>query len=348
MGAKTRLALGPEDLLAHVVEGALQVAEGDAAIHHESLDLMELRQMRRIGHIAAVHLARGDHVDGQVPILHDVHLHAGSLGAQQHVGLAAHPRGVAGQVVHVEGVLHGTARMVSRSVQGREVVVVGLDLLAFHHFVAEAQEDIGHLVDDAVDEVAGTHLLGAAGQRHIHGRRPHGRLKLGGIERRLAGGQRLFHVHAGRVHGTAHARALFSGHLAHGSQVPGQRAGLAQHRHAHGLERRRRVRRGDFGQGALTQRRQLLCDCHKVRLSSRANKKEPSSVPPGAACGLPGIQGREKALAVPPRLATLQRPEGNRSAASPACSRSVTGAPGTPTGRLARGRSRSGMLLGRE
>ncbi|BAN76602.1 hypothetical protein AEQU_0634 [Adlercreutzia equolifaciens DSM 19450] len=35
-------------------------------------------------------------------------------------------------------------------------------------------------------------------------------------------------------------------------------------------------------------------------------------------------------------------------AASPACSRSVTGAPGTPTGRLAGERSRSGMLLGRE
>ena len=129
----------------------------------------------------------------------------------------------------------------------------------------------------------------------------------GGIECRLAGGQCLFHFYAGRVHGLAHARALFSGHLAHGSQIPGQRAGLAQHRHAHRLERRRRVRRGDFGQGALAQRRQLLCDCHKVRLSSRANKKEPSSVPPGAACGLPGIQGREKALAVPPRLATHPR-----------------------------------------
>ena len=80
-----------------------------------------------------------------------------------------------------------------------------------------------------------------------------------------AGGQRLFHFHAGGVHGLAHARSLFSGHLAHGSQIPGQRAGLAQHCHAHRLERRRRVRRGDFGQGALAQRRQLLCDCHKVR-----------------------------------------------------------------------------------
>ena len=37
-----------------------------------------------------------------------------------------------------------------------------------------------------------------------------------------------------------------------------------------------------------------------------------------------------------------------RRAASPARARAVTGAPGTPTGRLARGRSRSGMLLGRE
>ena len=51
---------------------------------------MELRQMGRVGHVAAVHLARGDHVDGQLAVLHRMHLHAGGLGAQQHVGLAAH------------------------------------------------------------------------------------------------------------------------------------------------------------------------------------------------------------------------------------------------------------------
>ena len=42
-----------------------------------------------------------------------------------------------------------------------------------------------------VDEVARAHLLGAARQRHVHGRRLHGRLKFGGIECRLAGGQCL-------------------------------------------------------------------------------------------------------------------------------------------------------------
>ena len=238
--------------------------------------------------------------------------------------------------------------MIGRGVQGREVVVVGLDLLAFHHFVAKAQEDVGHLVDDAVDEMAGTHLLGAAGQRHVHGRRSHGGFQLGGIECRLAGGQRLFHFHAGRVHGLAHARALFSGHLAHGSQIPGQRAGLAQHRHAHRLERRRRVRRGDFGQGALAQRRQLLCDCHKVRLSSRANKKRAFFRPAWGRLRLTrnprtgeGSRGTTSVGNAP------AHPLGG-DAASPTCSRSVTGAPGTPTGRLADERSRSGMLLGRE
>lgn len=73
--------------------------------------------MRRIGHIAAVHLARGDHVDGQVPVLHDMHLHAGGLGAQQHVGLAVSVslgmRNAAGVVVdHIERVASRAARVI--------------------------------------------------------------------------------------------------------------------------------------------------------------------------------------------------------------------------------------------
>ena len=116
MRAETRLAVGSEHLLAEIVERALQVTKGDALIDDQALDLVKLRQMRGVGNVAAVHLARGDHVDGRFLLLHGMHLHAGGLRAQKHVGFAAHGRRLTGQVAHVEGILHGTGRMVLRGV----------------------------------------------------------------------------------------------------------------------------------------------------------------------------------------------------------------------------------------
>ena len=56
-------AVGTEDRLAEVVERALQVAEGDALVDDEPLDLRELRQVARVGDVSAIDLAGREHVD---------------------------------------------------------------------------------------------------------------------------------------------------------------------------------------------------------------------------------------------------------------------------------------------
>ena len=204
------------------------------------------------------------------------------------------------------------ARVVGRGVQRLEVVVVGLDLGALRHRVAQAQEDLGDLVDDAVDEMARAHLLGAARQRHVHGRRLDGRgSSSAASSAALRSASAAFHLHARRVHGLAHAaRALQSGTCPMLTQVARSACRTcpapprAPASSAPASCRLRDLRPRCCSRSAAN----FLHDCHTVRLSSlptaRCDIKEPSSVPPGAACGLPGIQGREKALAVPPRLAT--------------------------------------------
>ena len=326
--AEPRLALRAEHLLAQVVHRALQVAERDAAIHHQALDLVELRQVGRVGHVAAVHLARSDHVDGQLSVLHRVHLHAGSLRAQKHVGLAAHVACGPGAIHHIERVGQTAAGMVGRSVQRLEIVIARLHLGALRHRVAQAQEDLGYLVDDAVDEMARADLLGTTRQRHVHGRRVDGRSQLGGLERRLALGERRLHLHAHLVHSLAHLGALLLGHLPHAAQVACERAGFAQHGHAHLVERGGVARLRDGGQRPLAQRRHVLHDCHTPFFPFRlfphggprlAAKKEPSRVLACWETDVSRIQGREKALAVPPRLtASIASRPPRRARRSPA------------------------------
>ena len=305
VGAEARLAIRAEHLLAEVVQRALQVAERDALVDDQALDLRELRQMTGIGDVAAIHLARSDDVDGRLLLLHDVHLHAGGLRAQQHLGLAAHRGLLAGAVDHVEGILHAAAGMVGRGVERLEVIVVGFHLGTLGHGIAQAQEDLGDLIGDGVDEMARAHLLAAARQRDVDGRRVDGGLELLGGKRTLALLERRLHGAAHLVHRLAHGSALLLRHLAHAAQVTRQRAGLAQHRHAHLLERGSVRSLFDGGQRARAQRRQLVHDCHVSDPfhicrwpPDAANKKEPSSP---MAWDDPA-QGREKALAVPPWL----------------------------------------------
>ena len=262
VGAEARLALRPEHLLAEVVERALEVAEGNALVHHQALDLVELGQVAGVCHVAAVHLARRDDVDGKLLVLHGMHLHARGLRAQKHVGLAAHGRGVAGAVHHVERVLHAAAGMVGRGVQRLEVVVVGLLLGPMGHRVAQPQEHLGDLVDELADQVARADLLRTAGQRHVHRARVDLRRQLGRRKLGLARGQRLLHRNAHLVHGFAHCGALLFRHLAHAAQVPRQRARLAQHRHAHLLKRGGLAGLGDGVERPRAQRLHFFHDCH--------------------------------------------------------------------------------------
>ena len=62
-GRKRVVRSGPNIALHEVVERALEVAEGDALVDDESLDLRELGQVARVGDVAAVDLAGREHVD---------------------------------------------------------------------------------------------------------------------------------------------------------------------------------------------------------------------------------------------------------------------------------------------
>ena len=230
--AVARGALLAEHLADEVVERALEVAEGDALVHDEALDLVELRQVAGIGGVGAEHRARADHVDGRLLLLHGVCLHAGGLGAQQDVGLAIGvDLGVlerAGVVVlDVEGVTGASAGVVERGVERGEVVVARLDVGAVLDGVAHAAEDLLHLLDDLGDEVLGAHVGHAARQRHVH--RVGGDARLEGRMLELVATvlERRLHAGAHLVGELAHLRALLRRELAHLTEYARERAPLA-------------------------------------------------------------------------------------------------------------------------
>ena len=64
--AEARPALRAEQRLDKVLERALEVAERDALVDDESLDLGELRQVAGVGDVAAIDLAGSDDVDGRL------------------------------------------------------------------------------------------------------------------------------------------------------------------------------------------------------------------------------------------------------------------------------------------
>ena len=256
-----------EHALHKVVERALEVAERDALVHHEALDLVELRQMAGIGRVGAVHAARGNHVDGRLLRLHGVHLDAGGLGAQQHVGLAMGVllgvSGRAGRVVaHVERIAGRTARVVERGVQRGEVVPAGLDLRTLLHGVADTAEDVLDLLDDLVDEVGVTDVRAGAGQRDVHG--------LGGHELAHGGALHLLHTrveqslgHAAHLVGAlAEHRSLLGRDLAHHAHEAGDLALAAHEGHACGLELLRRLGALDHLAGSLLELLKFVDQTH--------------------------------------------------------------------------------------
>ena len=86
VGAEQHLALGAEELAREVLQRALQVAEREAAVDGEALDLLEHRRVRRVQRIAAVDAARADHVHGRRLRLHRAHLDRRGLRAQADAG----------------------------------------------------------------------------------------------------------------------------------------------------------------------------------------------------------------------------------------------------------------------
>ena len=233
-----------------------------------------------------------------------MNLNTGGLRAQENVGLAADRSLVARSVKHVEGVLHAAAGMVGRRIQGREVVPVGLDLGTGGNHIAKAQEDVADLVGDAVDQMTRADLLRAAGHRDVDCGSVDGSFELGCSELGLALFQRRLDRVANLVHGLANRSALFLRDVAHVAQVASKRAGLAHDGHAHFVERGSRLRRLDRGKRLDAQLGELISNCHAFAFPFRKTKK--SLLPTWRERRLPNpVQGRKKALAVPPWLTRL-------------------------------------------
>ena len=135
VAAEAHAAFLAEETAGELVEGALEVGEGDAFVHGQPLDLVEVPFVGGVGGLVTVALAGHDDAHRRLLIFHHPGLHGRGVGAEQHILLP----GVAG-VVHPEGVPHIAGRVALGDVEHLEVVVVPLDLWAFDHAEAHASE----------------------------------------------------------------------------------------------------------------------------------------------------------------------------------------------------------------
>ena len=241
MRAVARLAVLAKHALNKVVERALEVAEGDALVDDQALDLVELRQVAGVGRVGTVDGARADHVDGRLLRLHGVNLHARGLSAQQHVGLAV---GVGlgvcdatGIVVdHIERVAGRAARVIHGRVERGEVVVGGVDHGAGLDGVADAAEDVLGLLDNLLDQVLVTDLRTDARQRDIDGLVLKRMLEGGGPHLGRALVEHALDQLAHLVGALAHDGSILGGELAHHAHQTGDAALAAEQLNACGLE----------------------------------------------------------------------------------------------------------------
>ncbi len=140
------------------------MAEGDAAVDHQRLDLMEHRRVAQ-GVVVAVDAAEAEHAHRRLALEQRADLDRRGVGAQQP------------PVAQVEGVLLVARRMIVGEVERAEVVVVGLDLGAFGDAVAHRSEDALDLLVDQRDRMERAGRPAPPGQ---------GDVDRGARERRLA------------------------------------------------------------------------------------------------------------------------------------------------------------------
>ena len=145
-----------------MVQGLLQVGERDILVDVETLDLMEDAVGAGRDGFVAEHTARSDDADGRLVGLHHADLHARGVGAQQHIRCLVD----IGLLADEEGVLHVAGGMVEREVQGREHMVVVLNLGTFGDGEAEVREDLVDVAAHDGQRVTGTLHVGG-GHAHV-------------------------------------------------------------------------------------------------------------------------------------------------------------------------------------
>ena len=158
-GLKRALMSGPKSDVDERLDGAEQIAERDAAVDREPLDLVEHGRVPGVERVAAVGTPRRHHVDGRALRFHRAHLHRRGVRAQHHLFGPAQ--------LHVERVLHGAGRVAGREVERLEVEPVGLDLGPLGHLVAHAHEHVFELAPDPGDRVQVPAAVAAASGREV-------------------------------------------------------------------------------------------------------------------------------------------------------------------------------------
>ena len=276
MRAIARLAILTKHALNKVVERALKIAKGDTLVDDQALNLVELRQVAGVGRVGTIDGARADHVDGRLLRLHSVDLHARSLGAQQHVGLAVGVslgvRDATGVVVdHIERVASRAARVIHGRVERGEVVVGGIDHGAGLDGVADAAEDVLGLLNNLLDQMLVADLRTNTRQRDVDGVMLErvlegGSLHLGGalVEHAL---NQLAHL----IGALAHDGAILGGELAHHAHQAGDAALAAEQRDARGLELLGVVGACDELLGLFLEFDQIINQTHVFPFVSRAS-----------------------------------------------------------------------------
>ena len=88
-----------EERVEEGLQRGLEMTEGDAFVHQETLYLMEHGRMAEV-RIAAIDPTRHDDPDGRLMVLHVANLYRRCVRAQQ------------GALIEVEGIVHGTGRVI--------------------------------------------------------------------------------------------------------------------------------------------------------------------------------------------------------------------------------------------
>ena len=212
------------------LDGASQVAEGDAPVDDESFNLVKNRQVAGIGGIPPVAPPGHHRVNRWRLGLHQPDLDGRGVGSQQHRFWRTQPQ--------VEGVPHSPGRVGGRHVEGFEVVPVRLRLRAFRHRKAHGDEGVLQLGAGLGDEVEVAPPSGQGRERERG--RPDGELgevKSFGIPTELAvaagegGGEgvaALLQPGAGRVDPGAHLLAPLGRHVSEQRVETGELRTFAQ------------------------------------------------------------------------------------------------------------------------
>ena len=155
--------------------------------------------------------------------------------------------------------MHLARRMAGRKVEFGEVVVVALDVRPFGDREAHVGENRGQFVIHLADRVdaAGLDAIAAHRQAEVERFALQPRIERLRLQFHATAGERRGRFVLQRVDRRASATALVGRHFAKRGEQRRDRSLLAERGDARRLERRFVVRRGDGGEGLLTQGREI-------------------------------------------------------------------------------------------